>query len=41
MARGLAGMVTYRVKRVIAWILAVVVLALMGFGGYYLLVEVL
>lgn len=34
-------MVTYRVKRVIAWIIAVILLALMGFGGYYLIVEVL
>lgn len=41
MARTLMGMVSYRIKKVIAWIIAAVVLALMAFGGYYLIVEVL
>lgn len=41
MSRSLLGMVSYRIKKVIAWILAVVILALMGFGGYYIIVEVL
>lgn len=41
MAKGIFGMVSYRIKKVIAWILTAVILALMGFGGYYLIVEVL
>lgn len=41
MAKSLFSMVSYRIKRVIAWVLAMVFLALVGFGGYYLLVEVL
>lgn len=41
MARSIFSMVSYRIKKVIAWAIACVVLALMAFGGYYLIVEVL
>lgn len=33
-------MVIYRVKKVVAWAIAMALIALMAFGGYYLLVEV-
>lgn len=41
MARSLFSMVSYRIKRVIAWVLAIFFLGLVAFGGYHLLVEVL
>lgn len=34
----LFNMTVYRVKKVIAWALAVCVLALLAFGGYYVVV---
>lgn len=34
-------MVVRRVKRVIAWVLAVIVLVLLAAGGFYILTEVL
>lgn len=41
MAKSIFGMVSYRIKKVIAWIIACGILALMAFGAYYVIVEVL